>query len=45
MTTYKRYQYYTRDGIHWTDWFKWTSDNRDPWQLKSSRLKNEYKDE
>ena len=40
----KRYQYYSRDGICWTDWFKWDSDSRDPWQLKSSKLRNEYKD-
>lgn len=42
--TYKRYQMYTRDGIVWSDWFKWDSDNRDPWQLKN-KLKNEYKEE
>lgn len=41
--TYKRYQMYTRDGIVWSDWFKWDSDNRDPWQLKN-KLKNEYED-
>lgn len=42
--TYKRYEYYTREGKTWTDWFIWNSDNRDPWQLKN-KLKNEYKDE
>lgn len=42
--TYKRYQYWSRDGIRWTEWFKWTGD-RDPWQLKN-KLRNEYiKDE
>ena len=41
--THKRYQYYARDGLHWTDWFKWTG-SKDPWQLKN-KLKNEYKDE
>lgn len=42
--TYKRYQMYTRDGIVWSSWFKWDSDNRDPWQLKN-KLKNEYREE
>lgn len=41
---YKRYQMYTRDGIVWSDWFKWDSDNRDTWQFKN-KLKNEYKEE
>ena len=40
----KRYQYYSKNGIVWTSWFKWDSDIRDPWQLKN-KLKNEYKDE
>ena len=39
---YKRYQYWSRDGIVWTDWFKWNSDLRDKWQLKN-KLLNEYK--
>ena len=42
--TYKRYQYRSIEGIKWTDWFKWDSDNRDPWQLKSGKLKNEYRE-
>ena len=41
--TYKRYQYWTREGKKWTEWFVWTSDDRDPWQLKN-RLRNEYKE-
>lgn len=41
---YKRYEYWTREGKKFTEWFKWDSDNRDPWQLKN-RLKNEYKEE
>ena len=45
MAVYKRYEYMTREGKKFTPWFIWNSDNRDPWQLKSSRLKNEYKDE
>lgn len=44
MATYKRYQYWSRDGIKFTDWFPWDSDNRDPWQLKN-KLRNEYKEE
>ena len=39
---YKRYEYYTREGKVWTDWFEWESDIRDPWQLKN-KLRNEYK--
>lgn len=37
----KRYQYYSSNGITWTDWFSWDSDIRDPWQFKN-KLKNEY---
>lgn len=44
MATYKRYEYYARTGKKWTEWFKWESENREPWQLKN-RLRNEYKDE
>lgn len=40
---YKRYEYWSREGKKWTDWFVWLSDNRDPWQLKN-KLKNEYKE-
>lgn len=45
MATYKRFQYYSRDGIHWTDWFRWTGQDQPKWQLKSQGLKNEYKEE
>lgn len=45
MTCYKRYQYYTREGVKWTDFFLWESELRDPWQLKSQGLKNEYKED
>lgn len=41
---YKRYEYFSREGKKFTDWFLWDSDNRDPWQLKN-KLKNEYKNE
>lgn len=39
----KRYQYYSREGIVWTDWFKYEGEKY-IWQLKN-KLKNEYKDE
>ena len=39
---YKRYQYYSSDGIKWTKWFE-TKYSDDKWQLKG-KLKNEYKD-
>lgn len=41
--TLKRYQYWSSNGIVWTDWFPWTGE-RYPWQLKN-KLKNEYKDD
>ena len=41
---YKRYQYFSKDGIKWTNWFEWDSDLRDKWQFKN-KLLNEYKDE
>ena len=42
--TYKRYEYYTKDGIQLTPWFEWKSHLRDKWQLKG-KLRNFYKDE
>jgi len=39
--TYKRYEYWSREGKVFTPWFRWDSENRDPWQLKN-RLRNEY---
>ena len=48
MATFKRYQYWGREDGEvkklWTHWFRWDSDNRDPWQLKN-KLKNEFKEE
>lgn len=41
--TYKRYEYFCKEGKKWTDWFRWDSDVRDQWQLKG-KLRNEYKD-
>lgn len=40
--TYKRYQYWSRTGVEWTDWFRWDSDNRDPWQLKNRLRAADY---
>lgn len=39
----KRYQYYSKEGIKWTNWFK-ISDNtiQTKWQLKN-KLLNEYR--
>ncbi len=44
---YKRFQFRTREGKQWTEWFEWKSDNRDPIQLKGFKgdnLLNEYKE-
>lgn len=45
MTKFKRYQYFARDGIKWTNWFK-VSDTtiEEKWQLKN-KLLCEYKTE
>lgn len=40
---YKRYQYYTNNGIQWTSWFKWDSTIKEKYQFKN-KLLNEYKD-
>ena len=43
----KRYQLFGRNGVEWTPWFHYgkKEDNKtlEPWQLKSSKLKNEYR--
>ena len=42
----KRFQYYGREGIKWTDWFEWHSELKPKYQLeKHPKLLNEYKDE
>lgn len=42
----KRYQYYSRNGVVWSDWFKWKSDLKPKYQLeRHPKLLNEYKDE
>ena len=43
MATFKRYQCYTRGGIVWTDWFRWTGKDNPKWQLKG-KLLNEYEE-
>lgn len=44
----KRYQLFGRNGVEWTPWFHCgkKEDNKtlEPWQLKSSNLKNEYRE-
>ena len=43
----KRYQLFGRNGVEWSSWFHFSRvDNTktlEPWQLKSSKLKNEYR--
>ena len=38
----KRYQYYTRNGIVWTEWFNSKAIVEEKWQLKG-KLLNEYR--
>lgn len=39
----KRYQYFSKNGIEWTDWFTPFNDlEQQEWQLKN-KLKNEWK--
>lgn len=38
-----RYQYWSKEGIVWTDWFDYDSDYRPKWQLKN-KLLNKYED-
>lgn len=45
MRTYKRYQYYSKNGIVWTNWFPVDkSATREKWQVQN-KLLNEYKTE
>lgn len=39
---FKRYQYYSNEGIKWTEWFPWDSELTEKFQLKN-KLLNEYK--
>lgn len=44
----KRYQLFGRNGVEWTPWFHFShvddSKTLELWQLKSSNLKNEYRE-
>lgn len=40
----KRYQLFGRNGVEWTPWFPTTNEGKELWQLKSSNLKNEYRE-
>ena len=40
--TQKRYQYWSSEGLKWSEWFPYDGP-QEPWQLKSSKLKNEYR--
>ena len=45
----KRYQYWSKDGLKWTDWFDWDVDFMPEFQMNDRRifcrLKNEYKED
>ena len=41
---YKRYQYYSKDGIVWTNWFKCRYEENEKKQM-GNKLLNEYTDE
>ena len=41
---YKRYQYWSKNGIVWTDWFKLNSNLKPKYQFGKTLL-NEFKDE
>lgn len=44
---YKRYEYWSKEGKVWTNWFTWNSDLKPELQMDDKRvfckLKNEYK--
>ena len=39
----KRFQFYTKDGIKWSEWYEWNSDYCPKYQLGKSLL-NEYRE-
>ena len=40
----KRYQFYSREGITWSEWYKWDCKDCPKYQLKSHpTLLNEYR--
>lgn len=38
----KKYQYFGKTGIEWTEWFEPMSKQKETWQIHN-KLKNEYK--
>lgn len=38
----KRYQYYSSKGKIWSNWYDFDGP-QEPWQLRSYKLKNEYR--
>jgi hypothetical protein len=48
IMTYKRYEYWTKEGKVWTPWFKWSSTLKPELQFTDrriiSRLYNEYEE-
>ena len=47
--TYKRYEYWSKEGKVWSDWFEWKSDYKPEYQMYDKRifcrLLNEYREE
>ena len=41
-TLMKRYQFFGKSGVEWTNWFATLSTDEEKWQIKN-KLKNEYK--
>jgi hypothetical protein len=45
----KRYEYWSKEGKKWTDWFKWESSLKPEFQMDDRkifcRLRNEYREE
>ena len=45
----KRFEYWSKEGKVWTDWFDWDTDFKPELQMEDRRifcrLKNEYKEE
>lgn len=39
----KRYEYFGKNGKEFTDYFYWDSDYCPKWQLKTYKLRNDYK--
>lgn len=40
----KRYEYWSKEGIVWSQWYNWDGNLMEKWQLKN-KLRNEYRDE